>query len=198
MPGWFSDIEQGGSWLIGAGSHVLDQIRFTLGEFARVSASLHTFHPGVTADELFAIHFGLRSGATGVYIGTAAARGPGGWDTKIDGTQGSAWVDGFDVWFDNGRGPQLAPVPPELVMPPPVLPPPGLVETEYDTFNATGTEIAPYTRALRAMAARIRGEVAWPDIEPATFADGVALQVLIDAIRRSAAEGTTIEITEAS
>ena len=193
-PAWFSDAEEGGSWLIGAGSHGIDQIRWTLGEFDRVSATLATLAPGVRADDLFAVHFGLRSGVEGIYVGTAASRGPHSWAAQVDGSKGTAWVDGFDVWYDDGSGPRQAEVPDHLVMPPPQLPPPALIETAYDTFNATGTEIAPYTRALEVMAARIRGDFSPTDPEPATFADGVALQAVLDAIHRSAAEHTTVSV----
>jgi predicted dehydrogenase len=193
-PSWFADAEGGGSWLVGAGSHVLDQIRCTLGDFERVSATLQTLRPRVSADDLFAVHFGLRNGVEGVYLGTAATRGPRRWAAQIDGTGGTAWVDGFDVWFDDGRGPQQAEVPPEFMMPPPVPPPSELIQTAYDTLNATGTEIAPYTKVYEILAARVRGITVESDPEPATFADGVALQAVIDAIRRSATEHTTVTV----
>jgi predicted dehydrogenase len=40
MPAWPDDPEQGGGWLNQQGTHVLDQIRSTLGEIASVSATL--------------------------------------------------------------------------------------------------------------------------------------------------------------
>src|SRR6185503_5550958 len=40
LPDWWSDRAQGGGWLGAHGSHLVDQIRSTLGEFEGVSASL--------------------------------------------------------------------------------------------------------------------------------------------------------------
>src|ERR1700722_8425873 len=40
LPDWWSDAAQGGGWLGAHGSHVIDQIRVTLGEFSGVSATL--------------------------------------------------------------------------------------------------------------------------------------------------------------
>jgi predicted dehydrogenase len=193
-PEWFFDAERGGSWLVGAGSHVLDQIRWMLGEFDQVSATLQTFRPGATADDLFAIHFRLHSGVDGVYLGSAATFGPRQWSTKIDGTRGSAWVEGFDVWLDDGTGPRQVPTPDDLAMPPLVSPPAELIQTAYDTFNATGTEIGPYKRVYETMVARIRGDATPSTAVAATFADGVALQAVIDAVHRSATERVAVTV----
>ena len=40
LPAWWSDRAQGGGWLGAHGSHLVDQVRSTLGEFEGVSASL--------------------------------------------------------------------------------------------------------------------------------------------------------------
>ena len=42
VPGWWFDRSRGGGWLGASGSHVVDQVRVTLGEFASVSAMLPT------------------------------------------------------------------------------------------------------------------------------------------------------------
>ena len=40
MPRWWFDPQVGGGWLGASGSHIVDQVRATLGDFASVSAVL--------------------------------------------------------------------------------------------------------------------------------------------------------------
>jgi predicted dehydrogenase len=196
VPAWFDSAEQGGSWLMGIGSHTIDQIRSTLGEFERVSATMQKLspRPQQTADDLFCIHFGLKNGVEGIYHASGASRGPSARATKIMGTKGTAWVEGFDVWFDNGAGAQKAVTPNDLVAPPPIPPAPELLQTAYDRLHDGGYDLAPCTRVYEVMAARIRGEKVAAEPAAATFADGVALQAVFDAVKVSAREHRTVAV----
>lgn len=196
VPAWFDRAEDGGSWLMGTGSHTLDQIRSTLGEFERVSATIQKLspRPQQTADDLFCVHFGLKNGCEGVYHASGASRGPSARAMKIMGTSGTAWMEGFDIWFDNGSGAQKAPVPDDLASAPPIPPSPDLIRTAYDRLHDMGLDLAPYTRIYEIMAARIRGESIAPSPAAASFADGVQLQAVFDAIKLSAREKRTVTV----
>jgi predicted dehydrogenase len=196
MPSWFESAEEGGSWFTGAGSHTIDQIRTSLGEFDRVTASLQTLgrRPSATADDAFTVTFLLDSGVEGVMHGASSMPGPGLRATKVVGTKGAAWLDGFDVWLDDGSGPRQAPIPPDLAGPPPVSPPADLLRTAYDNLHSMGIDLDPYTRVYRVLRARILGEEVPAGPVAGTFADAVALQLVIDAVRRSAAEHTTVSV----
>jgi predicted dehydrogenase len=52
-----------------------------------------------------------------------------------------------------------------------------------------GLDLGAYTRLAEHFRTRITGAAAPPGPEPATFADGVADMVVLDAMRRSAREG---------
>jgi predicted dehydrogenase len=196
VPGWFESAEQGGSWFTGAAPHTVDQIRSALGEFAWVNGSLLTVGPrsAATADDLFTVTFGLRNGVEGIMHGGSTVLGPPINGTKVIGSRGAAWMQGFDVWFDDGSGPRQAVVPPELDGPPPVPPPADLITTAYDELHSMGIDLEPYTRLYRVMRARILGEPAPAGPEAATFADGVAIQAVIDAVILSAREHRTIAV----
>ena len=57
-----------------------------------------------------------------------------------------------------------------------------------------GMDLAPYTRLYEAFARRIEGREIPADPVPPTFVDGVAVQAVLDAIRRSSKEQRWIEI----
>ena len=59
-----------------------------------------------------------------------------------------------------------------------------LLTTAYDSFHSMGIDIDPFAKLFRSMVDQIEGRASQgPAV--ATFADGVALQRIIDAIRRS-------------
>ncbi len=189
VPGWWSDAQQGGGWLGAFGSHVIDQVRTTLGEFAGVSASLSLVSDREwTAEDAYTVHFRTTDGVDGVLQSTIGAWGPPVVCTRITGTQGTAWVEGDAVVVFDRRGKRQLDVPEDLRLPPPDPPPADLLVTAYDMLHSLGIDLAPYVELFRAMRARILGEPERPDPAPATFADGVAGQAVLDAIRRSAVE----------
>ena len=57
-----------------------------------------------------------------------------------------------------------------------------------------GMDLAPYTRLYEVMGARISGNPVPEDPPAATFADGVAGQEVLDAIRLSSAERRPVDV----
>jgi len=190
VPDWWSDRARGGGWLGAHASHGIDQVRSTLGEFAGVSAGL----PSVTvrdwtAEDSYLVHFRLRNGTEGVLQSSAADRGPLVMLTRFIGTSGTLWLEGDRVKVSDATGTRTLEVPADLRRDPPEPPPSDLLVTAYDLLHATGIDLGPYTALARAFRALIAGDEVPADPRPATFADGVALTEVLDAIRRSAETG---------
>jgi len=193
LPGWWSSAASGGGWLGAQGSHVIDQIRTTLGEIEGVSATLDRLsdRPGMTAEDSFTVHF-RTAGASGVVQSTSAAWGRLLITTRISGTAGSAWLNGDEVWLADATGTRQVEVPEELRNPAPVPPPAELLHTAYDMLHFTGMDLAPYTRLAGDLRAGILGEPG--SGTAATFADGLATREVLDAIRRSAADRSWVAL----
>jgi len=189
VPEWWSSTKQGGGWLGAYASHVIDQIRATLGEFESVSATLALVSDrNWSAEDAYTIHFRMASGASGVLQSSA-----GGWGApvicaRIYGSQGTLSIEGECVSIASATGIETLDVPADLVNPPPEPPPSEFMKTRYDHLHAAGFDLAPYTRLCSLMRDRILGKPVGNDPTPATFADGVAGQKVLDAIRRSNAE----------
>jgi predicted dehydrogenase len=193
VPAWWSDAKQGGGWLGAYASHVIDQVRVTLGEFEGLSASLslvsdRSSDPGWTAEDGYTVHFRTKTGVDGVLQSTAGAWGPPLVCSRIAGSRGTLWIEGDAVFVFDRRGKRQLETPDELRLPPPDPPPAELLVTAYDMLHSMGIDLPPYVKLFEAMRARILGAEAPPGPEPATFADGVAGQAVLDAIRRSSAE----------
>jgi predicted dehydrogenase len=195
MPEWWDDVAQGGGWLGAHGTHVIDQVRTTIGEITRVSAALETLSPrDMTADDTYTVQFETAAGASGLLHSSCATGGQFVVATKVTGTTGSAWTQGDEVWVDTGAGPtQLAP-PADLPLEAPVPPPSELLSTTYDMWHSSGIDLAPYTRLYSVMRDRILGYEIPDDPVAGTFVDGVANQAVVDAVRASSAERTWTEI----
>jgi predicted dehydrogenase len=188
VPDWFSDAAQGGGWLGAYAPHVVDQIRFTLGEFDGVSAALPLASGrDWTAEDSFSVRFRTTSGVEGVMQSSVVDAGEPVHLTRFVGTAGSLWVDGPDVKVADADGVRVLPVPDDLVLPPYQPPPWAANRTAYDRMVSSGSEIGPATRMYETLRALIAGEPLPADPRPATFADGVASMAVIDAIRESAA-----------
>ncbi len=191
VPDWWSDRDQGGGWLGAHCSHVIDQVRTTLGEFGGLSAGL----PNVTerdwsAEDTYLVHFRLHNGVEGVMQSSAADRGPLFLMSRIVGTEGTLWIEGDTVKVAGPSGTTILDVPEDLIPLPSPPPAPDLLVTAYDLLHATGIDVGPYTRLYGAFAEAIEGGDSGADPRPGTFADGVANMAVLDAIRRSAARGT--------
>jgi predicted dehydrogenase len=196
VPSWWSDADQGGGWLGAHASHVVDQIHTTLGEFASVSASL----PNVgghawTAEDAYLVHFRLRNGCVGLMQSVASDRGPMLFATRVAGTQGTAWAEGDRVQVADAAGTRDIECPLDLVVPAADPPPADMLVSAYDLLHSTGIDVGPYTRLAEQFRSRIEGAAASVDPAPATFVDGVATMEVMDAIRRSARDGRSVELS---
>ena len=200
-PEWWQDVARGGGFLGAWGSHLIDQVRVTLGEFAAVSARLQTLSgkAGMTADDSFTAQFRLASGCEGVFVESMAAPGDFFGIVRISGSEGALWIEGVqgeELWVADRKGnKKRVPVPEDLVLPPPVPFPHGdLMQSAYEKAHAFGTDLAPYTRLLQRMRARIEGRALGDSPPLATFRDGVAGQAVMDAMRRSARDESWVKV----
>lgn len=196
VPGWWTDSGEGGGWLGAYCSHVIDHMRVMLGEFAGVSASLtRVAHPDWSADDTYTIHFRTQRGAEGVLQSTAAAHGPFLLTSRVVGSKGTLWIEGDAVHVADAGGQRQLDVPDDLALPAPVPPPGDLLVTAYDMLHAMGIDLAPFTRVFEILRARMAGRPVSGDPSAATFVDGVAIQEVLDAVRRSSAEGCWISLS---
>ena len=199
VPDWWRRAEEGGGWLGAYGSHVIDQVRTMVGEFEGLSASVAGVaarQPDLpwSADDSYSVHFRTRSGVDGILQSSAAARGPFAACSRIVGSRGTLWIEGDTVGVADSAGERTLPVPPDLVHPPPEPPPAELLSTAYDMLHSMGIDLGPYTRLYQELRARVEGQAPAKDPAAATFVDGVAIQAVLDAIRRSSAERSWVAV----
>ncbi|MCE2390204.1 MAG: Gfo/Idh/MocA family oxidoreductase [Proteobacteria bacterium] len=198
VPGWWSDRSQGGGWLGAYASHVVDHMRIMLGEFEGCSASLsNVTERDWTAEDSYTVHFRTLGGCAGVLQSSSGSWGAPLGCSRVVGSKGTLWIEGDAVFVGDASGQRQLEVPDELRNDAPVPPDGVLLHTAYDGLHSMGIDLAPYTRLFEILRDRIRGlEV--PDDPPVpTFADGVACQEILDAIRRSAEERTWVPIARA-
>lgn len=197
VPSWWSDASQGGGWLGAQASHVIDQVRMTLGEIVGVSAALNGVaarHATWTAEDSYTVHFRTDGDVEGVMQSTAAAWGPPVFMTRVAGTGGTAWDEFGTVSVADPSGQRVVDVPEDLQHPPPDPPPADMLVTAYDQMHAFGIDLAPYTRLCEVFRDLVRGRPVADDPPPPTFADGVAAMRVLDAIRRSAADRCWVDV----
>lgn len=202
---WWEDAGQGGGFLGAFGSHMIDQVRSTLGEITAVSAILQTLAPGrpnMTADDCYSIQFVTEGGAKGMLIAAMAAPGPLIMGTKVVGSDGAAWIqsgaafgDPEQVWVQTQHGARMIEMPAELVNP---APEPfaiaELIQTEQDRWHTQGFDVAPYARLFSEMKVRIEGREPFLRERAGDFRDAAAGQAVLDAARQSSAERRWIEV----
>jgi predicted dehydrogenase len=138
----------------------------------------------------------MRSGVAGAMQSTPADRGPFLIETRVVGTDGTVWIEslGDAVWFTDAQGTRQLAVPDALRTAPPAAPPRELLETTYERMIGHGLDVGPFTRLAEHFRAGIEGHAPPPGPLPATFADGVADMAVLDALRRSAADGRTVRL----
>ena len=189
VPSWWFDPGAGGGWLGASGSHVVDQVRTWLGEFAEVDASLSMVSDRAdVAEDTFTIRFRLASGVDGVLQQTAAAWGPYAGITRVAGTAGTVWLDGEEAWLADADGTRRLDVPDDLVLPPA----PEASDDPRQRF--THLELGPFTKLCEALRAGVEGRPLPEAVPLPTFADGVANMRVLDAIRESAASGWPVTL----
>ncbi|SFR90529.1 Gfo/Idh/MocA family protein [Sphingomonas jatrophae] len=202
---WWEDAGQGGGFLGAFGSHMIDQVQSALGRIERVSAVLQTLAPGrpqMTADDSYTLQFVTESGAKGLLVAAMAAPGPLVMATKLVGTGGAAWIQSGaaygepeEVWIERGGKAERVETPADLVNPPPTpFPHAELIQTEMDRWHTSGFDVAPYARLFAEAKARIEErEPAIPE-RAGTFRDAAEGQAVLDAARRSSADGAWVEV----
>jgi predicted dehydrogenase len=182
VPHWWFDADRGGGWLGASGSHVIDQVRCWLGEFASVSAALPTVSArSDAAEDTFVVRVTTRNGAEGVLQQTAASWSAGvSGLTVVAGSEGTLEVVGDTVYVSDRDGRRALDVPPDLALP--VGAPSDDPRERY-----THLELGPYTRLCEALRDPSQSAVPVP-----TFADGLADMQVLDAIRTSARNGGAV------
>ncbi len=180
MPYWWFDQGAGGGWLGAHGSHLVDQIRSWLGEFASVSAALPLVSARTgCAEDSYAVRFTLTSGVEGVLQYTAGAWGPVAEMVRVAGTQGTIWSEHGEVFVADSSGVRTLPAPVDMVLP--------ATQAKSDDPRAAVREPGPYVRLCEVLRAGIEGHVLHEMVAPPTFYDGVACMEVLEAIRTSAA-----------
>jgi predicted dehydrogenase len=193
VPSWWSDASEGGGWLGAHATHLIDQVRTSLGEFEAVSAGLVSVadHRGSgrswNVEDAYTVHFRTRSGVDGILQSSSASWGPMLIHTRIAGTGGTLSIAGDTVRVADSSGERRIDVPEDMTGEDPVPPPADLLVTAYDLLHATGIDRGPYTALARAFRQRILGLPVADEPPLPTFADGMAAVAVLDAARRSAA-----------
>jgi predicted dehydrogenase len=195
VPGWWSDGTHGGGWLGAFASHVIDQIRTTVGEISGVSAALSLISDrDWTVEDSYTVHFRTQNGCNGVLQSAAGGWGPPLICSRVYGTKGTLSIEGDRIRIDDAGGSRVLDTPEDLVNDAPSPPPAEFMKTAYDNLHAAGFDLAPYTKLCGVLRDRILGEPTADDPKAATFADGLAGQKVLDAIRKSSQQGRWVDI----
>jgi predicted dehydrogenase len=193
-PPWWFDPARGGGWLGASVSHLIDAIRYWLGEFDSVSAALPMVSdrdPATHAEDTAAVRFRLSSGCEGVLQQSAGVWGDRVEVMRVAGPLGTLTLHDDSVTLSNPAGTeQLDSVGPPL--------PVNVAESDDPRHAFTHIELGPaivQAGILRDLA--LGTDPDYDVVPPATFADGLACMVVLDAIRRSAAQGgSALDVTE--
>jgi predicted dehydrogenase len=172
---WFYRADQGGGWTLTAGSHWLDQARLWFGEAESVTAQ---FTPIVghdsDAEDTFSAQVQYAGGVRGVLHQTGAGHGRWHHLAAVNGTDGMVWSDGTQTWLADADGERVVEVPVELQLP-------------GDPPTSGRDHVRPMTKLYTALADIVRGAPVDSGVPLPTFADGLAVLEVVDAIRASAA-----------
>jgi predicted dehydrogenase len=191
MPDWWFDEGVGGGWLGAHGSHLVDQVRAWLGEFASLSAALPIVSArNSVAEDSYVLRFRLTNGVQGVLQHTAGAWGSPTSVARVAGTLGTVWAENGVVRIADRDGirelpvaaPVAAPVPANRA---PLTPPSHSDESQQRTSYV---EITPYIRLCEILRAGVDGREPKGAVPPPTFRDGLACMEVLDAIRASASQ----------
>jgi predicted dehydrogenase len=195
MPTWWTQDQHGGGWLGAYGSHVIDQARAMCGEFVGLSASLSKVSErNWSVEDSYTVHFRTTTGVNGILQSSIGDCGSPIAITRVVGSDGTLSIDNDKVVINNTKGSKELEAGEALQNAAPIPPPSELLVTAYDMWHSMGTDLAPYTKLFETLQADILGQVRSSPIEPATFADGLAMQKILDAIRLSSKENNWIKI----
>ncbi len=180
---WRYQKASGGGTLGSAGSHLIDMVRYLLGDFTGVVGQLHTIlherpdetgelHP-CDADDTFHVSFMLQNGAPGALTGSHHAFAGGGIRIEIYGTHGTLLIPTLNDAnppyllgaLDGDESLQPLPIPERLL--------------PLDDNLRVSAQL--FTKVVERLVQAIKGEV-----EPSpSFEDGLCCQEILDAIRLS-------------
>ena len=187
-PDWWYDAEAGGGWLGASGSHLIDTVRYWLGDVRSLTAAVETLGRG-SADDTFAMLVWLRSGAQAVLHQSAAVLGPRFQALRVSGSEGTAWIDEeWALWHVDRRGePARVEAPADLRLPD--------VEIPLHSGPFAARELPSFVRLAEAFGDAILGG-ARPDEAPlpATFDDGLACQRVMEAAREASDRRAWIDL----
>ena len=189
--GWLMEQEKAGGMLGATGSHHIDALRWWFGEVKAVAGATTTMvkrrrlpessgMAKVDADDNFAVLLKFGNGALGTIHVTATAAFEGDEEITLSGSHGTLRVRDGSLWGARVGDAALT-----------ELPIPERLGGDLPAFDHFLTQ--PTALLLRAWARAIRtGEPASP-----SFADGVKVQELLDAVVRSSAQGRWIDTSGA-
>ena len=186
LPRWWFDKDSGGGWLGAGGSHIIDQVRAWLGDFASLSANLMVVsdRKDATAEDSYSYRFLLENGVEGSMQQCAGAWGPMTAMWRCAGSRGTVWIEAGKVMLADKSGSRELPVPEDLQLPPAPEAADPKSANRHSHF-----EIGPFTRLCEALRFAIEGAPEQGAVAPPTFRDGLASMLVMDAIRASAARG---------
>jgi predicted dehydrogenase len=184
--GWWFDETRGGGLLGAVGSHQVDLLRYWLREIEAVTGTAVPFVPErplpdgtgrrpVTADEFTTFSLRFRSGAVGTVFLSAVATHAVGPRVEVWGDEGHLVLDEGERLWGAHRGQALR----ELTEPETVTPPPGM---EYVPLWGLS-----FVRLVEHLVQAVLDGA--PIAPAATFRDGVAVQRVLDAVRRASRAG---------
>jgi predicted dehydrogenase len=184
--GWWFDEAQGGGLLGAVGSHQVDLLRYWLGDIAAVTGTAVPFvaerplpdghgRRRVTADEFSTFSLRFQSGAIATVLLSSVATHTVGPRIEVWGDAGSLVLDESDRLWGGRLGEPLA----ELTEPETLPTPPGM---KY--VSLWGLSFVRLVDHL--VQAALDGA---PVAPAATFRDGLAVQRVLDAVRRTSRTG---------
>ncbi|MEM6528907.1 MAG: Gfo/Idh/MocA family oxidoreductase [Chloroflexota bacterium] len=188
---WWSDVKMGGGRLGANGSHQIDLIRWWLGDIGAINGDIRTLVPNrigkdngesftATADDYTQYQMEMQSGAVVNMVLTGAARHNMGNHVQIFGTEGTILLSNSDEVLRVARAGE---------------------DFEQITFNDPNAALpyvgkgiwnVSFVALMQELTAAIREERALN--EGATFEDGLATQLVMDAVRQSSVERRWIQL----
>ena len=188
---WSWQARRGGGMLGNVGSHWLDQLLWCFGPASRVSAHLVSHFPTrawpdgttgeVDTEDAFTVMLRFAAGGTGILRFFAAGHHSPGSRLEAYGSEGTVVIENDDQLSAGAAGQPLETVP---------LPAFRVEAVAHEAHEALG-RYAPFLAVVDRLARRLRGEEV---CDLATFADGSRVQAVMDAARRSHADGRWVAV----
>jgi predicted dehydrogenase len=182
LPNWWFDKACGGGWLGAAGSHLIDQIRAWLGEFASLSANLLVVSDrSDVADDSYSMRFLTQSGVEGSLQQSAGAWGEMATLWRCAGSRGTLSIERGIVRLSDASGTRDLSNPPDVVLP-----------TMAEGDQHTPYELGAFTALAQTFAVAIRDRAGLSASMP-NFRNSLGTMRVLDAIRRSAEQGGKLQ-----